>query len=132
MENNKKLKSKWIKYGSIGVVCLLVLGIVFSINNTRKKQKDAYVKVGDQYINKVEYEFFENTYKNNFKSAYIDTGIVANVDLEKNLSKQKYKDGKTWEDFFRDGTEKMIKETYVLNKEYEKNKKQDKFKNIDK
>lgn len=132
MEKNKKLKSNWIKYASIGVICLLVVGIVFSINNTRKKTKDAYVKVGDQYLNKVEYEFFENTYKNNFKSAYIDTGIVANVDLEKDLSKQKYKDGKTWEDFFRDGTEKTIKETYVLNKEYEKNKKQDKFKNIDK
>lgn len=76
-------------------------------------QKDKSVKVGNKTYSEIEYNFYFKNFVETFRTM-IGPEDDIKLDFSKSLASQEYKDGKTWEEFFKESTDNMILEIEAL------------------
>lgn len=117
MLKTKKISGKIIMGGMILASPLLMT----ACNNKADKadvqkeevKKDNSVTVGNKTYSELEYNFYFKNFVETFRSM-IGPEDNIKLDFNKSFGSQEYKDGKTWEEFFKESTNNMILEIEAL------------------
>lgn len=119
-EQEKEARAK--KYrkitGIVLLVCLVVL-VLGSIGTSLLRRYNTfhgtYVKVGSHELTKLEYDYYYNSFVNNYLSTYSYLLSYMGLDTTKDFDEQEYSDTMTWKDFFDQMTVGQIQEVKALN-----------------
>jgi len=94
--HNYKTRNSIKKYIiGFGIFMTLIIGFIITTTYINSRP---YVKVGDYYFTKAEYNYFYQLTINSMINDY--GGSIEGVDFEKDLDKQYMEDGTSWHDYF--------------------------------
>jgi len=99
---------------SIGIVAAVIILLIIALSSNLFYSNFTAVKIGDESYTAAEYNFFYNSYIQNFESQYGQYLTMFGIDSSKPYSQQQYEEGKTWADFFEESTLNQMKELTAL------------------
>ena len=103
-EEKERKAQKRLKIGSIAILAAIAAAIVISIGlsayNKYSALHNAYIKIGDHEITRVEYDYYYNNSVNSYVSMYGSLLSYMGLDTTSDFSKQQYTDNMTWKDYF--------------------------------
>lgn len=113
-EAQEKRNKKIFKVSSIIAVIAIIIGIASYFVVRHNNIYGEYITVGDNEISKIEFDYYYNNTVNNFVTSYSSYLSYIGLDTSKSYADQQYSDSLTWEDYFKQGTVDMIKQTKAL------------------
>ena len=112
-EKEKREKKIGLAIGIVVVAALVCLIASFPIR-TYLAVNETFVKVGDEKITKLEFDYNYNIVVNNYISQYGSYLSYFGLDTSKDLATQMYSDTLTWEDYFQQMTVDSIQKNKAL------------------
>ena len=117
------MKNKSFGKGKSFIIILIVFslligsisGIISLIRNNT--QNNEYMKIGEKSFSLQEYEVFYVLYINEFVNSYALYLDELGLDVNKDFAKQNHDDNTTWEEYFKEQTEKQMKQFVALNED---------------
>ncbi|MBO4515553.1 MAG: hypothetical protein J5721_07775, partial [Lachnospiraceae bacterium] len=117
-EKEKEKRAKDITT-AVTVVILLALAcfvLSFPIRTYISLHK-SFIKVGNDDVTKVEFDYNYYTVVNNYVNSYYDYLSWFGLDITKDLSTQTYSGDRTWKDYFEEMTVNSLKRNKALKEE---------------
>lgn len=96
---------------AVAVLVIAVLIIIAVPITKRVNAKKEYFRIGEHSVNKIEYNFYFNTFTSYARSMYTYFGMI---DSSKALSEQAYSENKTWQQFFDEMTVENLVQCFAL------------------
>ncbi len=96
---------------AVAVLVIAVLIIVAVPITKRVNAKKEYFRIGEHSVNKIEYNFYFNTFTSYARSMYSYFGMI---DTSKALSEQAYSENETWQQFFDQMTVENLVQCFAL------------------
>ena len=112
-EKEKREKKFGLAIGIVVIAALVCLIASFPIR-TYLAVNETFVKVGDQKITKLEFDYNYNIVVNNYINQYGSYLSYFGLDTSKDLASQMYSDTLTWEDYFQQMTVDSIQKNKAL------------------
>ena len=114
-EEAKAVRTK--KIASISAIIVLVAilaGSSIGLWMNYESIHGEYIVVGEESVNKIEYDYYYHTSLNNFVSQYSSYLSYFGLDTSKDLSQQSYSDTLTWDDYFAKQAVESMKQSKAL------------------
>lgn len=112
-EKEKKEERISTAVGIVFLVALVCLVASFPIR-TYLATHETYVVINGEEVNKVEFDYVYNTFKNNYITQYGSYLSYFGLDTSKDLSTQMYSDTLTWQDYFEQNAVESLKQNKAL------------------
>ena len=97
-----------------GIVAAVIILVIIALSTNLFYSNFTAVKIGDESYTAAEYNFFYNSYIQNFENQYGQYLQMFGIDSSKPYNQQQYEEGKTWADFFKESTLNQMKELTAL------------------
>lgn len=118
----KEKKNKLIfRITSLVIAAAIVIGIGIYFIIRHNQIYGEYIKVGDNSITKLEYDYYYQTSVDSFTTNYSQYLSYFGLDTTKSFADQKYSDTLTWDDYFAQQAVELIKQTKALLDDSNKN-----------
>ena len=104
----------------IVIAAAIVISIAGSIIRKYTALNGAYIKVGDQEMTKLEYDYYYETTVNNYLSSMASMLPYIGLDTSKDFADQQYDENMTWKDLFDSMTVEQIRQTKALTDDAQK------------
>lgn len=112
-EKEKKEERISTTVGIVFLVALVCLVASFPIR-TYLATHETYVVINGEEVNKVEFDYVYNTFKNNYITQYGSYLSYFGLDTSKDLSTQMYSETLTWKDYFEQNAVESLKQNKAL------------------
>lgn len=112
-EKEKKEERISTSVGIVFLVALVCLVASFPIR-TYLATHETYVVINGEEVNKVEFDYVYNTFKNNYITQYGSYLSYFGLDTSKDLSTQMYSETLTWQDYFEQNAVESLKQNKAL------------------
>lgn len=117
-EAKDKKDEKRFKILSTVVIALLAVGIIggiaVSVINKQSALNGTYVKIGEEEVTKLEFDYYYNNVVNNYMTSYASILSYLGLDSTKDFDEQPYTDELSWKDMFDQMTVEQMSQTYAL------------------
>lgn len=124
VEARKKQKEKETKQAKISkvvgivvavaLVAAIAVSIAVPVINKNAVLNDAYVKIGEHELTKLEYDYYYNTTVNNYLTTYASYLPYMGLDTSVDFADQTYTEGMTWKDMFDETTVGQITQVKAM------------------
>ena len=104
----------------IVIAAAIVISVAGSIIRKYTALNGAYIKVGDQEMTKLEYDYYYETTVNNYLSSMASMLPYIGLDTSKDFADQQYDENMTWKDLFDSMTVEQIRQTKALTDDAQK------------
>lgn len=117
-EANDKKDERRFKIISSVVVAVLIVGIVGGIAatviNKQTALKSAYVKIGEEEVTKLEFDYYYNNVVNNYLTLYSSLLPYLGLDTTKDFAEQPFSEELSWKDMFDQMTVEHMSQSFAL------------------
>lgn len=117
-EAKDKKEEKRFKVISSVVIAALVVGIVGGIAatviNRQSALKGAYVKIGEEEVTKLEFDYYYNNVVNNYLTVYSSLLPYLGLDTTKDFAEQPFSEEQSWKDMFDQMTTEHMAQSFAL------------------
>lgn len=117
-EAKDKRDEKIFKITSTVVGLVLVVGIIagiaFSVISKQNALNETYVKVGEEEVTQLEFDYYVNITTNNYLTTYASILPYFGLDTTQDFDKQYYTETLTWQDMFEQMAVEQMSQTFAL------------------
>lgn len=98
----------------IAIVAGIVIGIAASVIKKQDALNGTYVKIGNEEVTKLEFDYYYNGVKNNYLTTYSSLLPYMGIDTSTDFEDQDYTDELTWRDMFSQMAVEQMTQTFAL------------------
>lgn len=98
----------------IAIVAGIVIGIAASVIKKQDALNGTYVKIGNEEVTKLEFDYYYNGVKNNYLNTYSSLLPYMGIDTSTNFEDEAYTDELTWRDMFSQMAVEQMTQTFAL------------------